>query len=834
MSAESLQILIELTDKVTAPLRGIQDGIEGLSKVGNGFQSIGRSMMDVGRQMTVGVTAPIVGGLALATNAAIQYESALSQTNKALNAGPGTSAAAEIREEVSALAIELGAMPTAVAGMYTEAGKLGVLRDQMEEFVTLVNSSSVAWDMSGDAAAESVSKLTNVLGYQDAQGRVNIEGLNHLGDVINYLADSGATSEAAIANVLGRAGGTTRSFGLASESAAGLAAGFLNLGDAPEVVATALNGMLPMLQNSTRQTSKFQAGLEELGLSAEQMEGMIKEDAAGAFQELVKRLHETENASGVIADMFGSGSDSAMLAKAAQNYEAFAKTMNSANNVESGGMAASFENQMQTTEAQLGVLQAQMFLVGANIGSAILPALNEVIAAIQPVLSGFAKFAAANEGIVKVGVAIALVAAAVGPLLVIIGSVVTAIGTITGAIAAVQTAMVGVAAAGGIGAILGGIAFAPIIAGIAAVAAGAFLIYKNWSTIKEFFAGFADGFMSGIQPVVEQLMPLLQFAGEQIGITFGLIKDAISGILSPSQEAAAGARNIGEAFGLMAAAVLESVINLPMNLMQIFSSIGAIIMAPINAIRFAFINLGLSMQMALTTAAQGVQAAWQGLVAFFSGIWNSIRAAAQSGVSGVVNAVRSGGSQALEAIRSAGNGMVQAVSGIAGRMFSAGARIVQQLAAGIRSAIGAVTSAISSVTAAAGRFLPGSPVKEGALTVVNNGGAGFQIMEMLASGFSASPITSAMQSALSPMAGMLPTAGAGVANTGVGISPTVGTAAPSGGGSGISLTYAPQVTLGAGASQGDFAAMLRSHRDEIQRLLEEMDRDKSRASYGTA
>jgi hypothetical protein len=81
--------------------------------------------------------------------------------------------------------------------------------------------------------------------------------------------------------------------------------------------------------------------------------------------------------------------------------------------------------------------------------------------------------------------------------------------------------------------------------------------------------------------------------------------------------------------------------------------------------------------------------------------------------------------------------MVSAVLSIGGRLAAAGASIMSQLVSGITSRIGAAVSAVSGAVSRIAGLLPGSPVKEGPLRVLNNGYAGGQIALMLAAGINA-------------------------------------------------------------------------------------------------
>lgn len=88
----------------------------------------------------------------------------------------------------------------------------------------------------------------------------------------------------------------------------------------------------------------------------------------------------------------------------------------------------------------------------------------------------------------------------------------------------------------------------------------------------------------------------------------------------------------------------------------------------------------------------------------------------------------------MRGIRSAATG---AVAGFGGLLVGAGRALVQGLARGITSAIGAAAAAARRAAAAVKGFFPGSPVREGPLRSWNNGGAGIRLLGMLTEGIEA-------------------------------------------------------------------------------------------------
>ena len=474
MSESNLTITVEALDRASRPLQAIGKAIDNIEKNVKGI-----ALMDLGQNFKEKLTDPIANGLSAVANSALAFGGEMAQVNKAFGVAIGSQGAATLNKQVLDLSSALGAMPQEVAAIAGETGRLGVAQKQFQDYVTLVTKGGVAFDMTAEQAGDSFAKLTNVMGFFNAQtGAVDMAGLEQLGDAINYFADNGATAEAAIADVLIRSGGATRQFGLMNTEATALAASVLNLGVDASTAGTVVSTILPMLQNASQGTNKFKGALDQIGLPAEKFQKLIAQDASGAivtFLDAVKQSGDTS----IISRMFGTGSDAAILTSMVENLDAVKSTFDAIDGIQSGSMMATFDDLGQTPGAAIDQVKADLSVLAITIGGAITPAIKSVMTSIAPLIQGFAKFAQANPGIVKVGIAIAAVAAVLGPVLIYTGMVVSAIGTLMPIIT-------------GIGIALAAVATGPILIGIAALAAAAVALIASWSPARQVFMTIAN------------------------------------------------------------------------------------------------------------------------------------------------------------------------------------------------------------------------------------------------------------------------------------------------------------------------------------------------------
>jgi phage-related protein len=259
--------------------------------------------------------------------------------------------------------------------------------------------------------------------------------------------------------------------------------------------------------------------------------------------------------------------------------------------------------------------------------------------------------------------------------------------------------------------------------------------------------------------------------------------------------------------GLIAAAV--AIVMHWSTIKQFFSDLGA-------QISQNWTQVTTSISNAWSNAVTGIGNKINQLKASASNAWNDIKAKAQNAVNGMAQAFQNGVGRVRSAMTNIKNSITNTLSEAASAARAAATRIVTAIADGIRAGIGAVSSAASAVAAAVSSKLPGSPVAEGSLTVLNHGYAGKKISEMLALGIEGGVpmVNSAANAVTAPI-------GAAVGTGGVNPVAMAASASGSSGGS-VSLTYSPTITIGAGVSSAqkqDFMALLRSHKDEIAAML---------------
>ena len=204
---------------------------------------------------------------------------------------------------------------------------------------------------------------------------------------------------------------------------------------------------------------------------------------------------------------------------------------------------------------------------------------------------------------------------------------------------------------------------------------------------------------------------------------------------------------------------------------------------------------------------------WGSIKEWFSGIWSSITESALS----AFNSVKEGAASTY-------NGVVTYVSDLSTDFYNAGKNIIKSIVNGIKDTAIEAYNAIANVTSKMRDYLPFSPAKEGAFRDIHR----IKIVETIADNIKPAPVVNAMRRvaiagmvAASPIVSAEPTANA-----------TGGFSSVSAIG-GVTINYSPtiQMTGGGGGSSEPLIAVLRKHKDELARLVEEAIDRRSRSRF---
>ena len=340
-----------------------------------------------------------LGGLGLATKAAMDWESAWAGVQKTVD---GTAPQmAELEQGLRGLARELPASHQEIAAVAEAAGQLGIATPNVLGFTRTMIDMGEATNLSAEEAAKSLSRFMNVMGTSQAD-------VGKLGASIVGLGNNFATTEREILEMSQRIAGAGEQAGLTEGEIFGMATALSSVGIEAEAGGTAISRTMKRIgMEVDTGGDKLDTFAQVAGMSAEEFSAAWREDPAAALDAFVQGLANTEQmgmstnqvlgelgitairesdsllrlsaAGGVLSDAMAQGNDefekgSALIEEAAKRYE--------------------------TAESKITIAKNAIVDAGISMGAVFLPVVADVADRAAGLAGAFADLPAPIHGAV--------------------------------------------------------------------------------------------------------------------------------------------------------------------------------------------------------------------------------------------------------------------------------------------------------------------------------------------------------------------------------------------------------------------------------------------------
>ena len=492
--------MVKLIDDFSNPSREVAAQARDLEKrfnnVADVFNHVGEAFSTAGETLTKSVTAPLT---AVGT-AAVKFSSDSQDAFQQFAAATGTATE------------EMGKYKDMINNVYKDNFGESI-NDVAEAMATVNQNMSYLDDSALQRCTEYAYTLSDTFGYDVAESTRAADTLiknygvsaREAFNLITQGAQSGMDYSGEMIDSINEYSVQFKKLGLDAEDmfsifANGAQNGAFNLdkvGDAvKEFSIRAIDG-----SDTTKQ------GFEALGMDAAKMAerfGAGGDSAKEAFNEVIKGLAEmddpvAQSAAGV--NLFGTMWEDlgpqviTSMSTASDAIDKSKESVEELVNVKYDTLSGALGGLWRTI--QVDVLQP--------IGNQLIPYVTKGISFIQKFTDKWNKLEPATQKtIVKFG----MVAAAAGPMLMGFGKISSGIGTVIsnfGKIAGLITRLTGATGFSGLATILTG----PVGVAIAAVVAGAALIYSNWDRIQPIIKKIGQRFVEFWQTVQPQLQPFI-------------------------------------------------------------------------------------------------------------------------------------------------------------------------------------------------------------------------------------------------------------------------------------------------------------------------------------
>ncbi|AEO01019.1 phage tail tape measure [Psychrobacter phage Psymv2] len=423
------------------------------------------------------VGAALAGMGAISIKTAMSFETSMAEIDKTVEF-TSSNGLANMRKELQALTTQIPQTFQELAAVTATGGQLGIAEKDLVHFTEVMAKMGVAFDIPAQQAADSMAKIANVF-------QIPIENIDRLGDAINTLSNNTPATAAQLIDSLQRVGGVAKVFGLSEDATLGLTGALIAMGKPAEVASTAVNSLLTSFSTLDNATKSQLIGFEQLGLNIDDFSQLVATDGKQAIITYLEAINQLEQSKriGTNALIIGKefGDDITMLAGSVgvleNNWAMLGETVNTTKDY-FGSMDVEFEKISATSANKMVLFKNNIDGVVASVGEAFIPALNELLLNMTPMVATIGTWVAANPELIQ---QITLIG---GSLLGTIVGLKLAVDGFTAAKATIDGLKLAFGAAKAGFAILAGGIGLPLLAIAALIAAGV-LLYQNWDLVKE-------------------------------------------------------------------------------------------------------------------------------------------------------------------------------------------------------------------------------------------------------------------------------------------------------------------------------------------------------------
>lgn len=429
------------------------DGAEGFgSEAVAAFGAVQQALI------AAGITAAlkqIYDGLADCAQASIEFESAMTGVSKTTDLSDSELAA--LSEEIKSLSTEIPVTTNELAEIGEVAGQLGIEKENLLDFTTVMSELSTATTMTADSAATLLAQFANIT-------QMDPEYYSNLASAIVDLGNNYATTEQKITEMSQGIAASASLAGMSEADMVALSAAVTSLGIETEMGSTAMNKLISDLLTAVETGDKLEDFASIAGMSADEFAQAWGDDAVTALQSFVVGLSDTErngkSATVALTDLgITETRMQRMILSLSNSGDLLNRTLTTANTAwdENTALTTEAEKRYATTQSQLILMQNAYNNLKIAVGDNYTPALQKLYAVAAKVLEGVTEFVQKHPALVKaVTVFVAIIGTAILAL--------TAYAAIA-KIAAVASALL-TAAIPGVNIIMA------VVAGVAALTAG--------------------------------------------------------------------------------------------------------------------------------------------------------------------------------------------------------------------------------------------------------------------------------------------------------------------------------------------------------------------------
>lgn len=382
---------------------GFSDANESAEKSGKALSGLEGTIAALG---IVKLLKEIYDAFSACVNAAIEFESAMTGVAKTTDLTDEEFAA--MSKAIQDLSTDIPVTTTELAAVAETAGQLGIAKENLLDFATVMSMLSTATTMSADEAATMLAQFANITQMDPAEYK-------NLASAIVYLGNNSATTEQKITDLAQGIAASGDIAGMSEADIVGIAAAVSSLSIEAQAGSTSISKLITMLMKAV-QTGDGLAELANVaGMTASEFKVAWEQDAAGALASFVTGLGDVDRlGQTAIMTLEDLGiteirMQSALL-KLSNSGNTLTNAISSSNEAweQNSALVDEANKRYATTESQQILMQNSFNNLKVTIGEQFMPVLNDLYAMAADLFADVAEFIENNPEVVRAIAALAI------------------------------------------------------------------------------------------------------------------------------------------------------------------------------------------------------------------------------------------------------------------------------------------------------------------------------------------------------------------------------------------------------------------------------------------
>lgn len=392
------------TDRLTAEMAELKEEQQGVIEEAEQLGHTGSEAILLFQESLIASTIQdilreIYDGMKACADASIEFESALTGVDKTTDLTEAELAA--LSAAVKQLSTDIPVTTEEMLGIGEVAGQLGIAKENLLDFSTVMSMLSTATTMAADEGATMLAQFANITQMDPSK-------YSNLASAIVALGNSYATTEQKITEMSQGIAASASLAGMSEADMLGISAAVSSLGIESQMGSTAVSKLISTLMTAVETGEGLEEFANIANMTAEEFTQAWGDNAAGALQSFIVGLSDTDRlGQSAIVTLTELGITETRMQRTvlslSNSGDLLTRTIATANQAWDENIALSEEaaKRYATTASQQVLMENSFNNLRIAIGDNYTPVLKELYGVANDVLAGVTDFVEANPGLVK-------------------------------------------------------------------------------------------------------------------------------------------------------------------------------------------------------------------------------------------------------------------------------------------------------------------------------------------------------------------------------------------------------------------------------------------------